>query len=63
MSEIQVNSNYINVDARVLTVYFVLNFDDKYVRGFRWNYLNNKHTGFRMLRSKFEQRYVLSPVQ
>ncbi len=63
MSEIQTDTNYINIDANVDKFYFVTSFDSRYVRGFRWNLENNKKIPFRIPYEKFHQRYVLSPVQ
>jgi len=63
MSEINTDTNYINIEASVKSVYFVTRFDSRYVYGFRWNYENNKKIPFRIPYEKFHQRYVISPVQ
>lgn len=60
-------ANYINFDPNCFDpsaekVVFVTRLDDKYVYGFLWSYeLPAKRSGFRMLRSKFESRYQVSP--
>jgi len=59
-------TNYINFnpdwfDSTVEKVFFVENFDDKYVRGFKWNYNNNNKVPARISMKKFLSEYIPKP--
>ena len=64
--EIVQYSNYINFnpdwfDPTIEKVFFVENFDDKYVRGFKWNYNNNNKIPVRISMKKFLSEYQPKP--
>ena len=59
-------SNYINFnpdgfDVRKERVFFLENFDDKYVSGFKWSYLHNYKIPVRISMARFLAEYKPKP--
>jgi len=64
--EIIKDSNYIdfdpdNLDIRKDRVFFLENFDDKYVSGFKWSYLHNHKIPVRISMARFLAEYKPKP--
>jgi hypothetical protein len=59
--------NYINFDPDYFDitkekVFFVTDFDDNFVYGFRWGYVDSSKTRkYKLARDVFEKEYILKP--